>query len=88
MELKQEKKINNFFVNEELIVVYEKNIIELFNLYDLSKKPIFTINPDDKEDKNNNINENNIVFCDFISKDMKMIIIYQYHNIVIQDIFG
>ena len=86
--LKQEKKINNFFVNEELIVVYEKNIIELFNLYDLSKKPIFTINPDDKEDKNNNINENNIVFCDFIAKDMKMIIIYQYHTIVIQDIFG
>ena len=84
--LKQEKKINNYFVNEELIVVYENNLIELFKLYDLNRA-FFSINPDDKEDKKDSIVENNIVFCDFIAKDMKMIIIYQYHNIIIQDIF-
>ena len=84
--LKQDKKINNFFVKEELIVVYENNIIELFNLYDLKSKALLTINPDDKEDKKDNIIENNIVFCDFIAKDMKMIIIYQNHSIIIQDI--
>ena len=85
--LKQDKKINNYFVNDELIVVYENNLIELFKLYDLKSKAIFTINPDDKEDKKDKNIENNIVFCDFLAKDMKMIIIYQYHNIIIQDIF-
>ena len=91
--LKTDGKINNYFVNEELVVVYENNLIELFNLYDLSSKPIYVINPDtkisEKDDKKDSQieGENNIVFCDLIIKDMKMIIIYQDHNIIIQDIF-
>ena len=84
--LKRDKKINNFFVSEELIVVYENNLIELLYLYDLSNKGFF-INPDDKDDKKDNTKESNIVFCDFITKDMKMIIIYQNNNIIIQDIY-
>ena len=90
-KLRTNKKINNFFVNEELMVVYENNLIELFNLYNLSGKAIYTINPDpdikiiNKFDKNEI--ENNIVFCDYIAKDMKLIIIYQDHNIIIQDLF-
>ena len=92
-KLKTDRKIINYFVNEELIVVYENNLIELFNLYDLSSKPIYEISPDtnilDKHDKKGNQieGENNIVYCDLIVKDMKMIIIYEDHNIIIQDIF-
>ena len=92
-KLKTDRRIKNYFVNEELIVVYENNLIELFNLYDISSKPIYEINPDanilDKHDKKDNQieGENNIVYCDLIVKDMKMIIIYQDHNIIIQDIF-
>ena len=91
-KLKTDRKINNFFINEEVMVVYENNLIELFNLYDLKNKAIYSINPDikifDKEENKKEIeNQNNIVFCDFLAKDMKMIIIYQDHNIIIQDIF-
>jgi hypothetical protein len=92
-KLKTDRRIKNYFVNEELIVVYENNLIELFNLYDLSSKPIYEISPDtnilDKHDKKGNQieGENNIVYCDLIVKDMKMIIIYEDHNIIIQDIF-
>ena len=89
-KLKTEKKINNyFFANEELIVIYENNLIETFNLYDLSTPPIFYFNPDSniKDSQNENENENNIVFCDLILKDMKLIIIYKDNNIIIQDIF-
>ena len=90
-KLKTEGKINNFFVNEELMVVYENNLIELFNLYELNTQAIYSINPDikifDKENKKEIESPNNIVFCDFLAKDMKMLIIYQDHNIIIQDIF-
>ena len=92
-KLKTEKKINNYFVTEQLIVIYQNNLIEIFNLYDLSSKATYAINPDMKIDKkadkkgNQTEGENNIVFCDLIIKDMKIIIIYQDHNIIIQDIF-
>ena len=90
-KLKTEGKINNYFVNEELMVVYENNLIELFNLYELNTQAIYSINPDikifDKENKKEIESPNNIVFCDFLAKDMKMLIIYQDHNIIIQDIF-
>ena len=91
-KLKTEKKINNYFVTEDLIVIYENNLIEFFNLYDLSSKATYIINPDikifDQETKKGNQieGENIIVFCDLIIKDMKLIIIYQDHNIIIQEI--
>ena len=49
-KLSTNKKINNFFIEEKIIIVYENNCIELFNLYDLSKNNI-EVHPDIK-DKN------------------------------------
>ena len=92
-KLKTDKKIHNFFVTEEVIVIYDNNIIEAFNLYDLSCHPIYVINPEpktnDKDDRRINAmaKDRIIAFCDFIIKDMKMIIIYQDNEIIIQDIF-
>ena len=89
-KLKTEKKINNyFFANEELIVIYENNLIEIFYLYDLSNTPVCHYNPDlNSKENNQNENENNIiVFCDLIIKDLKLIIIYKDNNIIVQDIY-
>jgi len=85
-KLVTDKKINNFFITEELIAVYENNVIEAYKLHDLNDHPVYIITPEEKDDKTNN-KEKIIVFCDLIIKDMKMIIIYQDQDIIIQDIF-
>ena len=85
-KLVTDKKINNFFITEEIIAVYENNVIEAYKLHDLHEHPVYVITPEDKDDKISN-KDKIIVFCDLIIKDMKMIIIYQDHDIIIQDIF-
>ena len=85
-KLVSDKKINNFFITEEIIVVYENNLIEAYKLHDLQDHPVYIITPEEKDDKIDN-KEKIIVFCDLIIKDMKMIIIYQDQDIIIQDIF-
>ena len=94
-KLKTDKKINNFFPNEVLIIVYENNLLELYDLYNLSRKAIYATNPttdakvlnNEDNEENKNAYENNIVFSYFIEKDNKMILVYQDHNIIIQDLF-
>ena len=94
-KLKSDKKINNFFITEEVIIVYENNIIEVFNLYNLRANPVYILSPELKQKEKDDKIKNNfekgkekkiIVFCDFIIKDLKMVIIYQDHEIIIQDI--
>ena len=85
-KLVTDKKINNFFITEEIIAVYENNVIEAYKLHDLHDHPVYVITPEEKDDKITN-KEKKIVFCDLIIKDMKMIIIYQDQDIIIQDIF-
>ena len=85
-KLVTDKKINNFFITEEIIAVYENNVIEAYKLHDLHDHPVYVITPEEKDDKITN-KEKIIVFCDLIIKDMKMIIIYQDQDIIIQDIF-
>lgn len=85
-KLVTDKKINNFFITEEIIAVYENNYIEAYKLHELNDNPVYVITPDDKDDRISN-KEKIIVFCDLIIKDMKLIIIYQDQDIIIQDIF-
>ena len=86
-QLKTKNTINNYFINDKLIVVYENNFFEFYNLYDLSKtireiKPYFKNN----DNKIENENEKKIVFSDFVKKESSLIIIYQDHDIFAQDI--
>ena len=84
-ELKTEKKIINYFVLETILVVYENNLIESFNLYDLEGKPLMQLElkrisqySDKKNDKNKlKNNENNkIKICALNDLDKKLVIIY------------
>ena len=94
-KFKNNKKINNYFLNDILIVVYEDNIIEAYNLYDLSKN-IYTINNENNEivsfkQKTNKDNKDVpkkkvIVFSDYCVKDKIIINIFQGQDIFIQDI--
>ena len=52
-KLVTDKKINNFFITEEIIAVYENNVIEAYKLHDLNDHPVYVITPEEKDDKNN-----------------------------------
>jgi hypothetical protein len=84
-QLKTNKKIKNYFVNEKLIIVYENNLIELFYLYDLKKNNI-EIHPHSKGNDIKKNKEKKIVFSDYYKKDSSIIIIYQDHDAIAQDI--
>ena len=86
-QLKINKKINNYFLSDKLIIIYENNFIELYNLYDLTKK-IKGIIPYTRESdiKKGNENKKTIVLCDYVKKDSCLIIIYKDHDIIVQDI--
>jgi hypothetical protein len=86
-EMKTEKKIINYFVFETLLIIYEDNIIESFNLYNLQGNSLYKneINKhkqdlDKKGDKNKNVLKNNesnkIIMCSLNNLDKKLVIIY------------
>ena len=90
-ELKTEKKIINFFVYETLVVVYENNLIQIFNLYDIDGEPLNQIEPgickkgQIDEIKKGNKNKK-IIYSFVIDADKKLIIIYDNNHIEIEDI--
>ena len=84
-ELKTEKNIINYYIHETLLVIYENNLIESFNLYDLEGKPLNQLEPkkisensDKKHDKNKlkNIENIKIRICALNNIDKKLVIIY------------
>ena len=92
-----EKNIVNFFVKDNLLVVYENNFIVAFNLYEIEGNPIHQFEP--KENKNKiNINENEIsedsvihknkkiIFCTMNNIENKLYIIYDDHQVLIDDV--
>ena len=98
-ELKTEDKIINFFTYETLLVVYENNFFESFNLYDLDGKSLYkidlnkTIRKDSKNKKkykpNDEVKEKQnkkIIFCSLIEPEKKLIVIYDSLQYIIEDI--
>ena len=96
-ELIIDKKIVNFFIEETLLVVYENNFIEIFNLYEIGGKPIYLLDLnkrkntiDKNENKTNEESEKNknrkIIFCVLNNLEKKLVIIYEDHNILIEDV--
>ena len=92
-----EKKIVNYFVEDNLLVVYENNFIAAFNLYEIEGNPIHQLEP--KGNKNiMNVNENEIseesvilknkkiIFCTMNNIENKLYIIYDDHQVVIEDV--
>jgi len=85
-ELETEKKIINYFVDENLLVVYENNMIKAFNLYDIDGTQLNKFEPnkiqDEIKNKNNNktseiLNKNNkIILCLYNNLNKSLIIIY------------
>ena len=100
-ELITEKNIINFFVEENLLVVYENNFFESFNLYEIDGNPLYqlefnrekiTINKleDNAENKVSEEFEENknckIILCAMNNLEEKLIIIYEDLHVLIEDI--
>ena len=96
-ELIEERKIVNFFIEETLLVVYENNFIEAFNLYEIDGNPIYQFDlskridtTDKTENKANEELEKNknqkIILCALNDLEKKLIIIYEDHHILIEDV--
>ena len=96
-ELKTEKKIINYFVFETLLIIYEDNIIESFNLYNLEGNSLYKhelkrnkSDLDKKDDKNKivlkNIENNKIIMCALNNIDKKLVIIYDDLCTKIEDV--
>ena len=89
-ELKSDKKIIDFFVDETLLVVYENNLIEVFNLYAIDEKPLFQLNFEKNKDRinrkdNNNNKGNKIILCSLNYIDKKLVIIYDDLHAILED---
>ena len=88
-ELKTDKKIIDFFIDETLLVVYENNVIEVFNLYDIDGQPLHQLIPDKTKDRINirdNNKGNKIIFCSLKNIDNKLVIIYDDLQVVAEDV--
>ena len=100
-ELITEKKIINFFVEEHLLVVYENNFFESFNLYEIDGNPLYQHELDREKNITNKIenktekkvgeelekNENcKIILCAMNNLEKKLIIIYEDHHVLIEDL--
>ena len=95
-ELRTQKKIINFFVYESLIVVYENNLIDIFNLYDIDGEPIKVIEPGfnkgeeykkSKIDDTKKTNKNKlIIFCSMNETDKKLFLFYDKEHFEVEDI--
>ena len=96
-ELSTEKKIINYFLKETIIIVYENDLIESFNLYELEGFPLYNLDLKNKEDiinkkekKNIDESETNknrkIIFCILGNSDNKLIIIYDDNQVKIEDV--
>ena len=95
--MKTEKKIINYFVFETLLIIYEDNIIESFNLYNLEGNSLYKhelkrnkSDLDKKDDKNKivlkNIENNKIIMCALNNIDKKLVIIYDDLCTKIEDV--
>ena len=94
-ELITEKKIIDFFVCETLIVVYENNFIEAFNLYEIEGNPVYQLEPNKNKEKENktkmdgesNKNEDNkIIFSIINNIEKNIVIIYDDLQVVVEGI--
>ena len=87
-ELITKKKIINFFAKEALVIIYEKNFIEAFNLYEIDGMPLYKFEPLQKFDKNNIKQNKNIKirFCILNEEENKLVIIYEDNQVAIEDI--
>ena len=95
-ELETEKKIINFFVDETLLVVYENNLIEIFNLYDLDGNPLNKFEPYKSQDEikisNNNKSSEKIktnkkiILCMYNNVNKSLIIIYDDFQVLVEDV--
>jgi len=101
-ELITEKKIINFFIAENLLVAYENNLIETFNLYEIDGEPLFQFNPNKRNDVINKLegkadnelneelekNENKkIINCLLNKLEKNLIIIYEDKSVFVEDLF-
>ena len=88
-ELKTEKKIINYFVCETLLVVYENNLIESFNLYDLEGNPSNKLEPKIllQDSLENNVSKK-IIMCALNNLDKKLVIIYEDLHFSIEDVIN
>ena len=95
--IKHWKKIINYFLKETIIIVYENDLIESFNLYELEGFPLYNLDLKNKEDiinkkekKNIDESETNknrkIIFCILGNSDNKLIIIYDDNQVKIEDV--
>ena len=90
-ELKTIKKMINFFIDETLVVIYENNLIDVFNLYDIDGKPLKQINLNKNINKINtkdNINNrsNKIIICVLNNIEKKLVIIYDNFLVLVEDL--
>ena len=96
-ELMTQKKIINYFTKETLLVVFENNSIETFNLYELEGEPLNKLEPNKKKDIDNKKekkisdelekNKNNkIILCALNNAENKLIIIYDDYQALIEDV--
>ena len=96
-ELIAKNKIINYFLKETIIVVYENNLIESFNLYELEGFPLKKLRPKNREDITNQKekkvieksekNKNyKIVFCILNNEENKLIIYYDDNEVGIEDV--
>ena len=96
-ELIAKNKIINYFLKETIIIVYENNLIESFNLYELEGFPLKKLKPKNREDVTNQKekkiieksekNKNyKIVFCILNNEENKLIIYYDDNEVGIEDV--
>ena len=91
----------HFFVEEHLLVVYENNFFESFNLYEIDGNPLYQHELDREKIITNKIenktekkvgeelekNENcKIILCAMNNLEKKLIIIYEDHHVLIEDL--
>ena len=84
MQFNTEKVINNFFVENKIIIVYEDNLIEVYNSHNFNKSPDNIIIPEEINSIENS--DKTIIFCKYLSKEMKLMLIYKNCEISFQDI--
>ena len=102
-ELITEKKIINFFIEENLLVAYEDNLFEAFHLYEIDGDPIYQFEPnkrndaikisEDREDNKSNeelVKSKNkkLINCFLKNLEKKLILIYEDQSILIEDLSG
>jgi hypothetical protein len=75
------KDINNYFIKKKLTIVYESNLVEIYNSCDFNYKPLYSIFP-----RNSKKSEDDRIILSCLFNYTKLLIIYKDKNCLFQDL--